>query len=184
MARFAVLVLLAACDVGSVLQSETGGDATSSDSGSTCQNLVTPVPQDNTHTAPVDPAKPTNAGQGCMTNMGCHNMALGLGTGAPEYSYAGTVYLDAAGTMPAPGATILVTQGGVTRKLIAGNTGNFQETPTLLAQPSSSATAMTQASSCPATTAMITPLTAGQGNCNQGGTCHGAGGTQGPIHIP
>ncbi len=188
MARIAVLAFLAACDVGSVLtQQEMNTDAGGSGMGS-CEPLFTPVPADNIHTTPVDPTKPTNAGQGCMTAAGCHNLALGLGAGAPEYSYAGTLYLDAAGTMPAAGATILLTSAGVTRKLIAGNTGNFTEVPGLLAGPSGTSTATSSASSCPTTTAMVGLLVAGNGNCNQGGTCHGTGaagtGTQGPIHVP
>src|SRR4051794_1700826 len=117
MTRFAVLVasvasvLIAACDVGSVLQNVTDPDGNlgqNDGSGSaTCENLVSPPPTDH-----------HNAGMGCMTATGCHNAGLGLGAGAPEYSCGGTVYKDAAGTQPASGATILVTLNGVTKKLI------------------------------------------------------------------
>jgi hypothetical protein len=180
MSRIAVIVtvLLAGCDVGSVLthnqnnpDGNNGGGDSGGSNGSNCQNLVSPPPVDH-----------HNAGMGCMTAAGCHNAGLGLGAAAPEYSFGGTVYRDAAGTTPYAGATILVTANGVTKKLIAGDQGNFQITPILFAAPTNQATANAQASACPAQTPMVGALVGGGGNCNGGGTCHG--GTQGKIHIP
>ena len=171
-------MVLAACDVGSVLNRDTtdGGNGSGSGSGSgsngsNCEPLAGSIPTDH-----------HNAGMGCMTAAGCHNAGLGLGANAPEYSYGGTVYRDAAGTQPYPGATILITQGGVTKKLISGDTGNFQLPPILLPAPTAAATSTTSASACPSTSAMAGTLIAGGGNCNGGGTCHG--GTQGKIHLP
>ncbi len=180
MSRIAVIVsvLIAGCDVGSVLthngnpDGNNGGDSGSN--GSNCQNLVSPPPTDH-----------HNAGMGCMTAVGCHNAALGLGAAAPEYSFAGTIYRDAAGTSPYSGATILVTANGMTKKLISGDQGNFQITPILMAAPTTAAPANTHASVCPNTDAVMTgSLITGNGNCNAGGTCHGAGGTQGKIRLP
>jgi len=182
MTRITVIVasvLLAACDVGTVLSHNGtdgggGGGDTGGSGGSNCEALVSPAPADH-----------HNAGMGCMTAAGCHNAGLGLGAQAPEYSYAGTVYKDAAGTQPYAGATILVTLGGVTKKLIAGDQGNFQITPGLLAAPTTQATANTHGNVCPSVTGtMAGALVAGGGNCNAGGTCHGPGGTQGKIHLP
>jgi hypothetical protein len=178
MSRIVVIasVLLVGCDVGSVLSHNGGPDGggggdSGGSGGSNCQTLVSPPPTDH-----------HNAGMGCMTAAGCHNAGLGLGAGAPEYSFAGTVYRDAAGTTPYAGATILVTAGGMTKKLIAGDQGNFQITPILLAAPTNTATANTKGSACPSETAMSGALVGGGGNCNGGGTCHG--GTQGKIHVP
>jgi hypothetical protein len=186
MTRFAVVIAVtmsaAACDVGSVLEHSATGDG--GGSGSNCENLVATPPPDHPHTAPVDAAKPTNAGQGCMTAAGCHNAGLGLGAAAPEYSWAGTVFKDAAGTMPYAGATILVTMGGVTKKLIAGDTGNFQITPALFAGPDTGTPGNAIGSVCPSATPMVGTLITGNGNCGAAGTCHGPGGSQGPIHIP
>lgn len=163
MKRFVLVTMLcSACDVGSVLTA-------SGDASGICENLVTP------------PGDHHNAGMGCMTSAGCHS-TVGTGAAAPAYSYAGTVYRDAAGTQPYPGATILVTLGGTTKKLIAGNLGNFQITPAELAAPTAAATAQTTATVCPAASVMQTKLqAAGDGDCNN---CHRPGGMTDRIHIP
>lgn len=156
------MVLWTACDAGSVLPDSTISGA--------CEKLVSPAPGDH-----------HNAGMGCMSTAGCHNAAT-LGGGAPPYSYAGTVYRDAAGTQPYPGATILITMGGTTTKLIAGTMGNFQISPQDLAAPTTAGGAMSSASACPSTVSMMTTaLPAGPADCN---SCHKADGTPGRIHIP
>lgn len=181
MSRICVIVSLlfaSACDVGTVLANQGGGDGGGSSGGSNCGNLVSPAPTAYLHKDDNTP----HTGRGCMDATGCHNMGLGLGSGAPEYSYAGTVYADAAGTTPAAGATVFVTAAGTTRKLVTDAAGNFFEDPLLLAAPTNQATANTQATSCPTVTPMVGALVAGGGNCNAGGTCHG--GTEGKIHLP
>jgi hypothetical protein len=170
---FTVLVAAAGCDVGSVV-AHAGGDGGGGggdggggggDGGSNCETVVA-SPALGHH----------NAGQTCL-GAGCH-LTGNLGAGATEYSYGGTVYRDAAGTQPYAGATILVTNGGVTKKLVTDSLGNFYTTPLLLPAPTN---ATTKASACPTTTPMIGTLNAGGGNCNN---CHKTGGQAAPIHIP
>jgi len=183
MTRITVIVSLlfaSACDVGSVL-ANVGGDGGGSGSGSNCGNLVSPAPTAYMH----KDDNTSHADRGCMDAAACHNAGLGLGSGAPEYSYAGTVYTDATGTTPAGGSTIFITAAGKTKKLTADSAGNFFEDPQLLAAPTTQATGTTQATQCPTITPMVGTLVSGQGNCNQGGTCHGKvdGGTEGVIHL-
>jgi len=178
MTRMFVIVSLlfaSACDVGSVLANTGSGD---DDGGSNCGNKADPPPPSHPHTDDGTP----HTGRGCMDAIGCHNAGLGLGSNAPEYSYAGTLYTDTAGTAPAAGATVFVTAGGVTRKALTDDAGNFQIETALLAAPTTTAQANTSATTCPTITPMVGTLGAGQGNCNQGGTCHGGG--QGKMHLP
>jgi hypothetical protein len=119
---------------------------------------------------------------GCRSASQCHNAQLGLGTGAPEYSIAGTVYKDRLATMPYPGATILVNMGGTTRKAVAADNGNFWFVPALQPAPSATMTAMTSASACPTTTQMGGLLVGGGGDCNSG-NCHAPGSAQGAVYI-
>jgi hypothetical protein len=170
------LLFASACDVGTVLANTgSGGD----DDGSNCGNKIEPPPPSHPH---LDDGTP-HTGRGCMDAAGCHNAGLGLGSNAPEYSYAGTLYADAAGTMPAAGATVFVTAaGGTVKKLQTDDAGNFQIEPALLPAPTATMMASTTATTCPTITPMVGTLGAGQGNCNQGGTCHGGG--QGKMHLP
>jgi hypothetical protein len=183
MTRFLTLtaasIVLAACDVGSVLE-RTGvdgngppsdgppGGTDGSGSGSDCETLAAPN-GDGHH----------NAGMGCLSNAGCHNAGKGLGANAPEFSFGGTIYKDA--TNPYPGATVLLTANGVTKKIITGTNGNFYVAPITLAAPTALAPVNTKASACPSTTAMSGALVAAGGDCNSS-SCHG--GTQGKIHLP
>ncbi len=153
MTRITVIVTLlfaSACDVGSVLANQGGGDGgggsgSGSGSGSGCADLVTPAPDAHIHTA----GGTSNAGMGCMDAAGCHNSGLGLGTNAPAYSYAGTVYTDAGGATPAAGSTVFVTSAGVTKRLLADSAGNFFIDPALFAAPTNQVTTNTQATQLP-----------------------------------
>jgi hypothetical protein len=182
MARATVIlvIFLGACDVGSVTNinnqvvdgngggGDTGGGGDGSQ-GANCENLTTPN-GDGHH----------NAANACIV-AGCH-LEGQTGAGAPAYSYGGTVYKDAAGTQPYAGATILITMGGTTHKLISATNGNFFYTPALLPSPTNANTANAAASVCPDKTAMTGALVQGGGNCNN---CHKtAGGQAPPIHIP
>lgn len=179
MTRILVLVSVlfaSACDVGSVIANTGSGD---DDDGSNCGNKVDPPPGSHPH---MDDGTP-HAGRGCMDTIGCHNDGLGLGSGAPGYSFAGTLYTDMAGTAPVAGATIFVTSaGGTVKKLQTDDAGNFQIESILFPGPSATMMASTSATTCPTITAMVGTLGGGQGNCNQGGSCHG--GIQGKIHLP
>ncbi len=176
MLRIAVIssLILAACDVGEI-PGVGGGDAGSggsdgSGSGSNCE-VISASPPDGHH----------NPGMGCRSAAACHNAQLGLGNQAPEYSVGGTIYKDAAGTMPYGGATVFVSVGGATKKTIAATNGNFWFVPALLPAPTATATGTTKASACPNTTAMAGTLGGGGGDCNSG-SCHAAG-AQGPIFV-
>jgi hypothetical protein len=165
-------LLLAACDVGEIPGAGTGdggGSGDGSGSGSNCE-VIAAAPPDGHH----------NEGMGCRTAGACHNAQLGLGTGAPEYSVAGTVYKDTAGTMPYPGATIIVTVGGTTKKTISATNGNFWFVPALLPGPTATMTGTTSASACPNTTPMGGLLVGGGGDCNN---CHRNGGTTLPVYV-
>jgi len=178
MVRLVVIstLILAACDVGEIPGAGGGGDGGGgggdggSGSGSSCENV-----------AATPPAGHHNPGMGCRSAAACHNAQLGLGTGAPEFSLAGTVYKDTAGTMPYPGATIFVTINGMKKKTIAADNGNFWFVPALVPGPTTAMTGMTSASACPNTTPMSGLLVAGGGDCNN---CHRAsGGTTLPIYV-
>ena len=172
MLRIAVIfsLVLGACDFGES-PGAGGADASGSGSGSDCENVAA---------APFA-AGHHNPGMGCRSTAACHNAALGLGTGAPEYSVAGTVYKDTAGTMPYPGATVLVTMGGTTKKFVTADNGNFWFVPALQPAPTAAMTAMTSASACPTTKPMSGLLVNGGGDCNSG-ACHAVG-AQGPIYV-
>lgn len=181
MTRIAVilsLVLAAACDVGSVVSNNQGGGPDSgvtgggdsgggSGSGSNC----TPV-------ASQLPAAHHNAGMTCMT-AGCHLIG-NTGAGAPEYSFAGTLYRDPQGTNPFPGATISVTVAGTKHTAVTASDGNFYIPKALADPPTAANTGTTNASGCPSTTAMAGALIDNGGNCNN---CHRTGGTTSPMFL-
>lgn len=170
MLRIAVIssLLLAACEVGEISGViPDGGGGGDSGSGSDCEPI-----------AAAPPAGNHNAGMGCRTAAACHNAQLGLG--GPEFSVAGTLYMDTAGTMPYAGGTVIVTIGGMTRKAIAADNGNFWFDPLLLPAPSATMTGTTSASACPNTAVMVGALVGGGGDCNN---CHRNGGTTLPIYV-
>ena len=123
-----------------------------------------------------------NPGMGCMNAAGCHNQALGLGTGAPAYSYAGTLY-KADKTTAYAGATIVVKLGTAEKQIVTADNGNFWMVPGVagLDPPTNTATATTKASGCPTVLPMAGPLTQGGGNCNSA-ACHAVG-AQGPVYL-
>jgi len=108
-----------------------------------------------------------NAGQSCLS---CHT-----GNGAPLFTAGGTLYTDAAGTAPLPGATIVLRDGGGNEvHLITAQNGNFYTTQTL------SFPYTVSASGCPDVTIMPTAVDATRASCNASG-CHSAGNR---IHLP
>jgi len=192
MTRIAVilsLALVAACDVGSVVSNNQGGadgsiggsngsnGSDGSNAGSNCSAVVT-------DTANL-PNGHHNAGMTCMT-AGCHLIG-NAGAGAPEYSFAGTLYKDTGGTQPYAGATIIVTVGGTQHKVVTSATGdagpgagNFFIAKALATPPSAAMTGTTSASACPNTNAMAENLVDNGGNCNN---CHRTGGTTTPLYV-
>jgi hypothetical protein len=183
MTRIVVILslVLAACDVGSVVSNNQGGPDGSvtggtdapgggSGSGSNCE-AINATPPDGHH----------NAGQTCLA-AGCHLIG-NAGAGAPEFSAAGTIYKDTAGTTPYPGATVIITVGGTTHKMYAASTGapgNFYIAKALATPPSAAMPGTTKASACPNTSAMSENLVDNGGNCNN---CHRTGGTTLPLYV-
>jgi hypothetical protein len=178
MARIVVIfsLCLAACDVGELPQLGGDGGAGDSGSGNGCVDLAAP--------APVGHHTPPHA-EGCMSAAGCHNTALGLGTGAPAYSYGGLLFkMDK--TTPYAGATIIVTLGAAEKKATVSDNGEFFLVPGVagLDPPTNAMTALTKATACPtAPIAMVGALTQGGGDCQKSG-CHTAGVGQGVIYAP
>lgn len=125
-----------------------------------------------------------NAGTGCMSAAQCHNQALGLGTGAPAYSYGGTLYKTDK-TTPFAGATIVLKLGTAEKSVVVADNGNFWMVPGVagLDPPTTILAATAKASGCPDVVPMVGTLTAGGGDCNKGG-CHTPGVGQGVIHLP
>lgn len=166
------LVVLVGCDVGDV--TNVGGpSAPDADTGD-------PDPDDLPPDAAIaiecrDPVAGVgsgehNPGQACIA---CH---VGKGEG-PQFTVAGTLYADLAGTTPLAGATIVVTDAtGATLDLVSQQNGNFYTTAALAFPIQVSATR------CPDTTPMIGAVAA-PGDCNAGG-CHAPGSGAGPIHLP
>jgi hypothetical protein len=179
MTRIAVILafaLTAACDVGSVVTNNQGGpdgsmnggvDSPVGSNGSNCDALAANAP-DGHH----------NAGQTCLQS-GCHLVGQ-AGAGAPEYSYAGTLWRDSGGASPYPAATIEIVIGGQTHKITTATNGNFFLPPALAPAPTAAAPGTTKASACPSTTPMTGQLVDNGGNCNN---CHRTGGTTTPIYL-
>jgi hypothetical protein len=128
--------------------------AGASDLGVRCINIQTPL-TDGHH----------NPGLDCMT---CHNAA---NAAIPQFTVAGTLYTDPAGTAPLPGATVTVTDNaGAKYPIVVSTNGNFySEQPVQFP-------VHVEASGCPNTAAMQTPPAVG--NCN---SCHVTGSR---IHLP
>ena len=176
MARIVVIfssLWLAACDVGELpgLTGDGGADG----SGNGCDNIAATVPTGH-HNPPMT--------QGCMSQTGCHNAALTLGTGAPEFSYGGMLF-KADKTTPYGGATIVVKLGAAVKKTVAASNGEFYMVPGVagIDPPTNTATALTSASGCPNVQPMVGALTQGGGDCGKSG-CHTPGVGQGSIYLP
>jgi hypothetical protein len=120
---------------------------------------------------------------GCMSAAQCHNQALGLGVGAPAYSYGGTLFkLDK--TTPYAGATIIVKLGSALNKIKVANNGNFWAVPGVagIDEPTAAMRASTSATSCPTVTLMTGTLGPGDNNCAKTG-CHTPGAGQDVITL-
>ena len=171
MARIVVIfaLWLAACDVGSLPNTADGGTDTNG-----CVD-VSNMPQVGHH-SPV-------MAQGCMAAAACHNQALGLGTGAPAYSYGGVLY-KADKTTPYAGGTVIVTLGSAAKKVTASDNGEFYMVPGVagLDPPTVAMRASTQATACPSIIPMTGTLGAGDGDCQKSG-CHTPGVGQGVVYA-
>jgi hypothetical protein len=202
-----------ACDVGSVLAQEGGGDGGSAGSGGTGSDCPAP----NTATAPTGHhpynGAPGDVGEtpltvitadqlalGCMGAAGCHN-----GSNAPTqlsdvWDYGGVAYKDLAGTMPYAGATILLGTETATpqyTQMVVGANGFFYHEAGIdtFPSPTSMISGYINAWICDGTTktemsqslgtmsTQNTSETTTDGNCNGGTACHGVAGSTGGEFI-
>lgn len=176
----------AACTVGEVgTANNTGADGgTGTDSGSNmgidpnaCVNRLASPDGAHTHTA----GGTSNKGMNCIV-AGCH-LNNSLGTGAPGYQFAGTVY--AAGTTnPSAGAVVRVISGTTVLQTYTDADGNFHFPAGSL---SGTFTATTNVTACPTVDKMTTTLSGGNGTgggANSCNLCHAqTGGTTAPITL-
>jgi len=182
MSRIVVLftLLVAACDVGTVLQHATGGAGGGGDdagSGSNCGSAGLTPGGGHVHAT----GGTSNAGMGCMSASGCHNSAMA--PGGPAYAYAGTVYKSATDLVTVmPAATIIVYSGGKTLRMLSNVDGNFFIEEGLASAPSNTVVTNTNATLCPTIQMMSSSLVTGGGNCNSA-SCHAPGSTQKSIHL-
>lgn len=171
-----LLSLLAACDVGNVRDARRtdGGDLGGDDDDDVDSGPGTPGPDAGEAAACREPVNDVgggehNAGQACIA---CHAADDG-----PDFTLAGTLYGDAAGTTPLAGATIIaVDADGATVEMVTRQNGNFW-TSEPLAFP-----VHVVATSCPDVAPMAGAVAA-PGDCNAGG-CHAAGAPSGRVHLP
>lgn len=128
--------------------------------------LIEPPPCDQ-------PATPANdghhhPGEDCLM---CHHQG-GMG---PPFTFAGTLFGSAGGTMPVAGGTFhLIDALGTDVVVTSQSNGNFYSTD-LVTFP-----VLAFGSLCPDVTPMLTPLGEADGSCNTSG-CHTSGFR---IHLP
>jgi hypothetical protein len=185
---------LAACTVGEVGMTSSNnngpdagmgndggsGSGSNKDPNACLDKQATPTAETD-HSAPVVAGNKTNAGQNCIV-AGCHQNNA-LGSGAPGFQFAGTVY-KAGTTQPNPGIAVRVVSGATVLTTYTDAAGNFYFPAGSL---SGTFTATTSVSSCPTITKMVTTLAGGNGagpGVNSCNLCHAAtGGTTTPISM-
>lgn len=177
MTRTALLLsslFVAACTVGDFPRTGGADDAPGTDAGNNPGTDAGPVGNGCVaRLAPADPAHVhtvggTHAGEGCLV-AGCH-LNNALGTGAPGFQFAGTIYKPGAAKTPSAGATVTVkSAAGLTTAAITDDAGNFHIAAGSLQNPFP---ALVNASACPTLTPMAGSLVQGGGNCTSA-ACHG-----------
>lgn len=166
--------LLGACDVGAIPGIGPDGnnpmpDMSGSGSGDVCVDAVTPAAAKHTHAASGN----SRRGEACQS-AGCH-LNGNTGTGAPAFSFSGTISTASDGATPKPGATIKLIFGSTTIASVSDEDGNFYSTQTITPP------GRTFATSCPTLTPMVGKITSnGDANCNN---CHKTGGTTTPMNL-
>lgn len=135
-----------------------------------------PPPPPDAGTEPPPPPPPDCAPLTTANGSGNHNPGTNCGAchaslGSRTWTISGTLYRDAAGSGPIAGATIRVTDAsGAKLNLVTASNGNFWTTQAVRFPLT------VDASGCPTTTPMLSPVT--DGSCN---SCHGGGFR---IHLP
>jgi hypothetical protein len=194
MTRSTVLLsalLLGACTVGEVNLGGGGGPDGGGGDGDTTVNPRLMCADRGTigiahnHTAlGANPAGP-RSGLACGAPNGCH----GATPGSSVYAFAGTLYKEAAGTTPNPGAVVRIFKENPTgvytlvTSSVTDDAGNFYVIGDYTDFPY-----ITDATACgsDALVSGIRPMVGiianGSGNCNNGGACHGVPGTF-PMYL-
>ncbi len=180
MARIVVifsLLFAAACDVGELPGLTDSG--TGEMGGNGCVNVAATADIPPGH----HPAGHASKTVGCMSAASCHSQALGLGTGAPAFSYGGLLFKSDK-TTPYGGATIIVTLGAAEKTTVTSDNGEFYMVPGAagIEAPTNTMPATTKATGCPTITPMGGQLLQAGGDCNKGG-CHTPGAGQGAIYL-
>lgn len=179
----------AACTVGEIdsennMGSGSGSGSNMVDPNACIDRLASPdMPTVHPEGIAVSDTNKSNAGENCI-KAGCH-LNSALGSGAPGFQFAGTVYKQGT-TQPDPGVAIrIVMNGMVVASTYADEAGNFHIPAGTL---SGSFSANTSASACPGTSKMVTPLVGGGGagaGANSCNSCHttGANAQAAPIFV-
>src|SRR5262245_3781722 len=177
--RFALFasLLFAACTVGEVGTINNSNPDAGVDPNNACVDRLVPAGAAHLHTA----GGTSNKGQNCIIG-GCHQNNQ-LGTGAPGFQFAGTVY--AAGTTnPQAGAIVRVVSGTTVKTAYTDTDGNFF---IMAGSLMGAFTATTNVTACPTVTKMVGTLTGGNGagpGANSCNLCHAvSGGTTTPISL-
>jgi hypothetical protein len=172
-----LFALLTGCTVGEAPTTTDGGGSGSNngDDRNVCVNRVAAPATAHDHGA----TNGTRARQGCQ-DAGCH--AVG-GTGG-VFAFSGTVYKETSAITPAAGVTVRIFKPGNNKSLastVTDNAGNFNIKGTFTDFPY-----ITDVTACGTSTTirpMVSMISAGDANCNLGGSCHGAAGTQGAVYL-
>src|SRR5512135_976940 len=170
MTRIVVILslCLAACDVGDASKGQNGlvtDSGVKMDTGSGGGADAAPLTPHN-HTAPLNAANPTNAGQPCLS-ANCHGTVTPAG---PQFAFAGTVYTTSAHTAGA--GNVMVHAGTLLAR--SDTAGNFYA----YAPPNITIPCMTDVT----TMTMSAPLATGGGDCNSSNCHQQPNGSQGGIY--
>ena len=175
--------LLCACTVGEVPARDGGGSGSGSNNGedrNLCEPRAATIAPAHQHTGAPTGAR---ARAGCMDNN-CHGPTTPAST---QFAFAGTAYKETAAVTPATGVTVRIfAVGGKTSlaEAVTDDAGNF-----VIRNPGNFAafpyeTHVTACGTSINIRPMVGVINAGDANCNLGGSCHGAAGTQGAVYLP
>ena len=181
MKRSTVLLtaLLSACTVGEVPGGDGGGSGSGDNDRNLCENRVATVAPAHDHVAaPLGP----RARSGCMDATGCH----GPGGAGGAFAFAGTLYKETSAITPSTGATVRIFAVGGMKSLaeaVTDSAGNFVIRNPAMFTAFPYETHVTACGTSTTIVPMISPIAVADANCNAGGSCHGAAGTQGAVYL-
>ncbi|HWO26013.1 MAG TPA: hypothetical protein VNO30_45110 [Kofleriaceae bacterium] len=130
----------------------------------------------------------SSAPAGARARAGCQDAGCHVTGGAApsQFAFSGTVYKETAAVTPAAGVTVRIFKPGNNASLaeaVTDDAGNF-----IIRNPGMFTdfpydTHVTVCGVSMNIKPMGGKIAAGDANCNAGGSCHGAGGTQGAAYI-